>query len=474
MFFFGVFCVGWILFRLWYASYDLKTVMAELDRSDPGWRLNDLEANRKVVTDAENSALQILAVGKLRAGQWVFTPAMEKMVDDLPPQVQFNAQQTAHLDKRLAILGKTVIEARKLKDMPEGRFPINYSDDFIGTLVPHWEELREGSELLRWDAARRVHVGDSEGALQSCLAMLNTARSLGDEPFFVSLLVRCDCLTFALETLERTLAQGSATVQSEPTLKQIQEILAKELTEPTLLYVQRGERAGLHQLMGVLSEGKFNVASYKARGKTLHLLEAMSQTKSKKMSLGNEIDATVAEYFPSYYSLQHAAVLRFATEKVEAAKLPPEKREERFQALEKKTEEEPNLVRILAMRPFAVKMRAREHRRQTDLRCALAAVAFERFRIAQNRWPDSIEHLVKAGFLDAIPVDPYNGKPVRLRRTPDGLEVYFVEPKKNENNGPSTRGRPLDPETDWSFRLWDISRRRQPPDPPVPEEVENK
>jgi hypothetical protein len=454
-----------LLVSPWFSSLELSNVMAELDRQDPGWRLKDIESSRKAVPDARNSALHIVAVAKLRGGQQVITPAMEKAFENLPPQVQLNEQQATLLEARFAILQKAVPEARKLEDMPEGRYPITYSEDFISTLVPHLQDAREVCELLRWDAARRVHAGDVEGALESCLALENAARSMGDEPFLISLLVRHGCGTVAVETLERTLAQGEATEHSDPILKRMQEFLTRELAEPTLVVALRGERAGLHQLIQALVEGKVSAASFKAVGKTLDVLQSIMQGQPRKRTVGSEIDATLTQLLPGYLIHQHAAVLRFATDLVEAAKLPLPQRDERFEALQKKLQGEPFLVRLSA--PPLVKLREVDLRRHANLGCALAALAAERFRIAQKRWPDSLDEAVKLGFLDAIPTDPYDGKPIRLKRTPDGLVIYSISQDKIDNGGLIDRDRPSAPNTDLGFRLWDVSRRRQAANPPV-------
>jgi hypothetical protein len=115
-------------------------------------------------------------------------------------------------------------------------------------------------------------------------------------------------------------------------------------------------------------------------------------------------------------------------------------------------------------------MRESDRHIQATLGCAIAALAAERFRLAKNRWPESLDELVNAGFLDAVLADPYDHKPIRLKRTADGLVIYAVGPDKIDNGGLIDRERPTDPGTDVGFRLWDISARRQPPNPPVPEE----
>ena len=183
---------GGILYFVWSSSAALKEIIAEIDRQDPGWRLDEIEANRKMFFDAQNSALHILAIGKLLGGQGVITTDMEKVFENLPPQVQFNEQQTVALDKRFDILREAVVEARKLKDMPDGRYPVQYSADGISTVV-NCQEAREVAALLEWDAARRVHASDANGALESCLALQHAARSVGDE-FFSHVSVGSLCL----------------------------------------------------------------------------------------------------------------------------------------------------------------------------------------------------------------------------------------------------------------------------------------
>jgi hypothetical protein len=465
-----IFGVGGILGFLWFSSYDLNALMADMDVQDPGWRLHDIEANRKAVPDAGNSALHILAIGKLLAGQPVITPALQMMVENLPPEVQLNEQQSDYLEKRFANLSTAVVEARKLKDMPHGRYPIKYSDDCLSTPMPHLQDAWRACELLQWDAARRVQAFDDQGALESCLALQNAARSVGDEPCFTSLLFRDFSHNIAVEAIERTLAQGHFAPSSDPVLKRMQGAFVQELAEPKLLIALRGQRAGLHQFVQALADGKVSATSLGLvpGARSIDFLVDLSGGNRGKTGLSNEVDATLLEHFPAYRTRQHAAMLRFANELVDAAKLPAEEAEERFKALLMKIHDEPYLVRITG--PSIIRIRDAERRTQANLRCAVAALAAERHRLAHNRWPDALDDLVKAGFLDVVPTDPYDGKPIRFKRTADGLILYSVNWDKIDNDGFMNRDSPWELGTDISFRLWDISARRQAPNPPVKED----
>jgi hypothetical protein len=64
-------------------------------------------------------------------------------------------------------------------------------------------------------------------------------------------------------------------------------------------------------------------------------------------------------------------------------------------------------------------------------------------------------------------MDPYSQEPLRFRHTADGLMVYSVGPDRIDNDG-RFDPRNLDaPGTNFTFRLWDPSHRRQPPIPAV-------
>src|SRR4051812_6651188 len=61
----------------WAANNDrhLRTVIADLDRVDPGWRWDDIQAARRSIAEAENSAPHVVAAGKKIPPEWLQDPA---------------------------------------------------------------------------------------------------------------------------------------------------------------------------------------------------------------------------------------------------------------------------------------------------------------------------------------------------------------------------------------------------------------
>ena len=61
-------------------------------------------------------------------------------------------------------------------------------------------------------------------------------------------------------------------------------------------------------------------------------------------------------------------------------------------------------------------------------------IALERFRVANGRWPDSLDEVPKT-ILPETPIDPFTGQPIRIARVSDGWAVYCVGCDLEDNGG---------------------------------------
>jgi hypothetical protein len=74
-------------------------------------------------------------------------------------------------------------------------------------------------------------------------------------------------------------------------------------------------------------------------------------------------------------------------------------------------------------------------RREVERRMAVTAIALERFKLRDGRYPDALEKL-KPDFLSAIPMDSMSGKPLAYRLKDDGgLLLYSVGEDGIDNGG---------------------------------------
>jgi hypothetical protein len=440
---------------------ELQAALAETDRLDPRWRLEDIEADRAVVPDAINSGTPATAAKQLIPKQWPFWQFLSQLPDpqvaalalsfgNVEPQQQLNEEQVTALRDEMKRAEVALAEARKLVDLPEGRYPITYSPDFIGTLLPHAQNPREIAALLGHDALLRGQDNDPDGALASCRGILNAGRSLGDEPFLVSMLVRIAVRGIAVSRTQRVLAQGEP---SEEALRQFQRLLEKEESEPLFLVAARGERAGQDKLMEAIQAGKVNISAREM---------AMMSGLGRDSNNGPTLSEFLLLRNSAFKKSQRAATLRWMDRYVEIAKLPPEKRNGEFQQLEATLKDQPLFVRLLM--PAMSKMADVAQRGDAAVRCAILAVAAERYRRAQGHWPETLDALKEAGYLRAIPTDPYDGQPLRWRRLDAGIVVYAVG-LDGLYDGVKRDRQNQSPSLDVDFRLWDVAKRRQPPVP---------
>jgi hypothetical protein len=468
-------CGGFYAFMLHRFNTDLDAAVAEADRLEPdGWSLEAIEAHRKVVSDEENAALviqglksklpanwppprpvpvvevgavpeaEVGAVPEAEVGAAPAAPgASQEWVDtalaDLPPPVQLDAALLRDLRDNLKAAGPGALdEAHKLPGLRDGRFPIHYTKDSISTLI-NSQDARAGAILLHHEAVLLAQEGKADKALEATRGIVVSGRAIGDEPFIISQLIRMACQIIALQTLERVLAQGEPSADE---LKKMQELLELEVADPLLLIAIRGERAGQHQLMKALKSGDAKLSTIAGSGGG----SAFADVAGSTLARGS-----------------HARLLRLLTEYVEVAKLPPEQQIEPIKQLDlrvKRARVEYDVVVALLM-PAMMKVSDANRRNQAMLRCAIVAVAAERYRSQHQRWPETLDDLTR-DHLKAVPTDPYDGKPLRYKRLPDGIIVYSVGPDGEDNGGARNRANLLAKGTDYGFRLWDVAERRQP------------
>jgi hypothetical protein len=450
-------------FLRWSADRELARAVAEADRLDPGWRLEELEANRAEVADSENSALRILAIKKAMPVKWPNLPralpvnhrlvirdtdseggGQETQIRALAPQYQFSPDMIQLMRQDLKNMEGVLPDARSLADFPRGRYPMEYTRHFLDTAVVS-DEGEVVAKLLWIDAIMAAQEQHIDKALIAAVALLNTSRSIADEPILASQSHRLSIQKLALVTIERILAQGQA---SGKELEAVQRLLEEEGEEPLLLHAFRAERAGTYRHMRAVLSGRWKY--------TLRFYQGRFANKVP-LSWNRYIDMVIVRRnYPAYF--------RLLTALVEIAKLPAQERLPQIELLERQARQLP--------KEFTAWFQSTAHsadafsRNEAWLRCAIAGIAAERFRLAHGSWPDSLSALTPE-FLLETPIDPFDGQPLRLRQRKDSLVIYSIGPDGNDDGGVVSRTDFHSAGSDVGFQLWDVSSRRQPAPPPV-------
>jgi hypothetical protein len=460
--------LGVLGYRYWQARRHLERAFAQADGLDPSWRLFDLDAERASIPDEENAALLVVAAHRALPGRWPNWEAgfgglppeedrrlqklRDSFTDHLFPPRQLTAVQVKALRSELERAANALAEAHKLVGKLRGRHAITIRPDWISTLLPTIQDTRAVGHLLSYEAMLRAHDGDTPGALADCLAILNAGRSVGDEPMFIPHLVRIACNAQAVHSLERTLAQGQTAAKD---LVHVQDMLEDEAAQPLLLIAIRGERAGMDLLLAGLEHGDIPLS---------HVDPTLGERAGSGMDLQVERLRLV---LPGAITDDRATLLELMTASVEIARLPSEQQMPRFRELQASLAEHRGLVRLLM--PAEVHAAQAFQRNQAVLRCAAAALAVEGYRLKHGGWPQTLDALVP-GWLKAVPVDPYDGKPLRYRHAAEGVVVYSVGKDGKDDGGDFTTLNTNKDGTDIGFRLWAVEKRRQPAQEPVADE----
>jgi hypothetical protein len=424
---------------------DLKEALAEADRLDPGWRLEQLEAKRPALPVDENSAVAAQAVRRLLPEKW---PPVElyAVTEKATPEIRLSPAQSDLLRRELDKVKPALAEARRLADLPNGRYSIKWAADYISTPLTSLGTAQRCFQLLEWEAYRQIQDGDVDGALSSCRGLLNAGPSVGDEPLTVSQLVRVVARLRASRVVERTLAQGQP---SEKALAAAQGLLADEARHRALLVMMRGERVWQHTYLTGLKTGTMKWSDYEGK------FETTEPRSPEETAARDERMAEAAR-------LHHGRSLRFSTRAVEIAKRPTHEQLRLFADLTASLKDVPQPTRDLLWKP-------------TDLirgplwihakcQCSLVGLAVERYRQKHGHWPASLADV--PGLPKGLLTDPLDGRPLRYRRLPDGVVIWSVGLDGKDDGGRLSENGALDFEgKDIGFRMWDVQHRRRPAQP---------
>ena len=424
---------------------ELEKIIAELDQKEPGWRIEELEAKRKILTPEENSALVISESYKLlgnfeqRKPLWELGKLPDIAAIKSSPQQLLTPPSINLIKTTLGAFQPSLDEAKKVAKLPEGRFEITYAPNIANTILTPLDTTRPVAELLAMDAFIEAQDGKSQQAMESTQAIFNIARSIREIPFIISFGVQIEICAQSIRMLERTIALGEP---SKDSLSQFQSLVENEASFPMFLYIAKANRA-------------VNYA----------ILSALKKDKDIIKTLQKDLDLKADEATATKLVLEEPNILswllKYSNSLVAIANLPIQDQKKIATELTLKLNEKPNLRKLLTGDPK--NMWIYTNRNLASLNCAITGLAMERYRITNGKWPRKLEELVPE-YLAKLPTDPFNGEPLLVGTILGGLVIYSVGPDLQDNNGLIDNSYSLSVKegTDIGFRLWEVPMRRQP------------
>jgi hypothetical protein len=430
----------------------LADAEAEADRDDPYWRLDDLMAHRDPIPDAENSAIVIGRALALLPKDWPQGEAREgdERLSGIVANVRLDDAMAKSFRREVDTYREAVEMLRTVANYRRGRHELELGPTLIDTPLTETQAARTAARVLQIDAALRVHDGDPDAALDSCRAILGVARSIGDEPFAISQLVRVALGEVAMSGTRRVLGQGEP---SDAALAQLEALILDELDQPLLVHGLRGERATLTELIRRIGTGEVPIS-------------ALSDQKFDP----NAPRAAIAPWASLMFDNQRATALEWMNEAVAIARRPPGERAPLWAAWQARIDKVRHSrlglftsTLPLLLVPGISAFNSADLRYQANLGATAMLLAAERHRRKTGDWPVSID-AITPDMLPSRPLDPHSGQPFRLERRDGQFLIYSVGSDLKDEHGA------YDPKhwreggrDDVGTSGWDVPLRRHVP-----------
>ena len=448
---------AYYFYAAWSLEREISQALAETDAVDPRFRFEDMQKERASFADEENSALQVVKVvrllGRNARRTWVITKTMRLFSrSSAPGSAQFPA---SGVDPRSVREGpEALLEARKLQDMPNGRFA-TWASDGLTFLLPDQQDARQVCDLLKHDAMLRAQQGDPDGAMASCMAAPERRPVAGRRApprVPADSRVRAPMLVAAVE---RTLGKA---IPAEASMRELQGRIRRERAT-CISPLDHGGAAKTGHVPSVL------------RGAAT-AQDPLSQHMQTSWRMRVTLKDQFADYVPALYTRTYPAQpspQRAGRGRASAARGATRSLRDLEERLDRNERLAANLDFIPLLPPDLTTgcSHLRQPRRSG---CDRGGAGLRTsFRLTHQRRPEAELGRRCPGRPDSTPCRRTRsmGQTQRVAKVQDGIVIYSVGHDKTDDGGNLDRDEPQQPGVDLGFRLWDPPQRRQPPRPPA-------
>lgn len=323
---------------------------------------------------------------------------------------------------------------------------------FDSMLVPfntttELRHLRDACRMLELRAYYHESRGEPEAAADDCAAQLKVCRLMDHNHYLITELVRMSVSANAWQTLESLLSRRE--VASETLLA----LAPRFEAESEAIDHKRAIEWELTLLAGPMREVDAYVAvlgyteHHYDRTETLAANPTNNQSDRRRWWTDARVRAARIWYtaFPGEWQSELARQAETALQIHDQAPLDTGE----LNTWRNNPEAEANASMLAAAEAIM--------RNRAGLRATAVAMHVEAYRMEHGRWPAALSDLG----ID-IPDDPFTGKPLLYRQSPDGVVVYSVGDDLSDDGGN------VEERLDVGFRLLDPDKRGKlaaPPDP---------
>jgi len=413
----AVLVVLFILFRV-FSHSALERKIAELRAKGYPTTIDELEKYNQLPNGIPNAAdLYVKAFNAYRVpteAEKMLLPYVGSLVlkpgESIPP-----ASKTA-TEAFLARNTKTIELLRHAGQIEQCRYSSSRLSNG-GLWNPYYAEMKTCFKLLSLWIFEKAEAGNSQEVIRGIVDQIRFSESLKQDPYLVSYLSR---LTF--HALNYDVLQDIFFVQLELNDQQMIELQME-------LFKVRND---LQISQAIIGERCFHIVSYKTKdpyfgAKPARLLGVMGINTMRVLDHEDQLE--------------------------KIGGLDPEYRFKEYQRVEEEIKSWSLLYfRAKMLIPAKSTMGRIELRVIGELDCARAALGVERYRLAQRRLPGLLQELVPK-YLEKVPIDPFDGKPLRYKRLEKGYTIYSIGEDGEDNGGVPKDKVPKGANYDWPFTV---------------------
>jgi len=344
-------------------------------------------------------------------------------INDAPPQERFSEELHQWMESYLAEHADALRMLHEASGNPAVRYDIDWSQGFSAP-VPNLLQLRGSAQLLQLEAFSAAEDGDGARTAEAIVAALAMDRPMREAPILIMQMMRQALRGMACATIRRVLPMAAF---SDEQLVRLQAALAGTDVPEALTDAFIGERAmglwGFDHPQMVVPQIRDAEQWFPGAGSLAAGLLRMTVTAS-----GDRERYT-----------------RYMTEMVEASRRPYLEAAAAIERLERDRSSWrsplPSFAEMVI--PNLSRCISQTARNDAFMYCAQAALALERYRLANGRAPSQAAELTPA-FLSAVPLDPFNNQPLHYSFNENGYAFYSVGENLKDDGGDDTSKGNLD------------------------------
>ena len=310
----------------------------------------------------------------------------------------------------LTALGKFDADLNELSEAankrPYSRFPIHYEDEPpSGIMLPHLGQMKYLCQTFQLRAIARLELGRADAAITDLKTSFRLSDSIRDEPLLIDHLVRLATLNVDLQGVREGLVRRA---WNDAQLAELEKYLGS---------------------LDVLAEYKHAMGT--ERCCTIAVLDYLARSNLRTLSKygGGRDVPPMANVFKGYLYQNMIETARMYQQFLIPAVDAQQHRvfREMGDSLDRdlpKVPTTPDNILVKMLVPSLSRASQKSARAQTSVDEARVACALERYRLAHGRLPDTLDALTPQ-FIEKIPNDVIDGKPLRYRKNSDGSYVIY-------------------------------------------------